>query len=116
MTERNLSPIGRAASEDVERWRAEDPEFRAAQDELAPYREIATQVILLRTRHGISQEELARRVGTSKSAIVRLESGRHRPNMETLRRVAAAFGGSISVTITVPESDERGPSSAAFAT
>jgi transcriptional regulator with XRE-family HTH domain len=41
---------------------------------------------------GISQEELARRVGTSKSAIVRLESGRHQTTVETLRRVAEAFG------------------------
>jgi transcriptional regulator with XRE-family HTH domain len=49
-------------------------------------------------RAGISQAELARRVGTTKSAISRLESGRHRPNVETLQRVAEAVGARLVIT------------------
>ncbi len=87
-----VSPVGTTAQEAGRRRATRSAEYRAEQQRLAPYREVAQQVIMMRTRQGLSQEALARLVGTSKSAIVRLESGRHRPTMETLRRVAAAFG------------------------
>jgi DNA-binding XRE family transcriptional regulator len=96
------SPVGTTGQEASTRRAARSDEYRAEQDRLAPYREVARQVILLRTRHRISQEELARRVGTSKSAIVRLESGRHRPNVETLRRVADAFGTQLVIEFQDP--------------
>jgi transcriptional regulator with XRE-family HTH domain len=38
------------------------------------------------------QEELASRIGTSHSQIARIESGQHKTSVETLRRVANAFG------------------------
>lgn len=102
-------------SEDVSRWEAGDPAFRAERNQLRTYRKVAAQVIVLRTRLGMSQEELARRMGTSKSAIVRLESGRHKPSMETLRRVAEAFGGELEVTIEIPDGPDRvRPSAVAF--
>jgi transcriptional regulator with XRE-family HTH domain len=41
-------------------------------------------------------------VGTTKSAISRLESGQHVPNLATVERIAAAFGGHIEVTFHVP--------------
>jgi transcriptional regulator with XRE-family HTH domain len=68
-----------------------DAEYRAALERLLPYERIARLVIGLRMELGVSQEELARRVGTSPSAIARLESGSHRPSVETLRRVATAL-------------------------
>jgi transcriptional regulator with XRE-family HTH domain len=49
-------------------------------------------VIKHRVAQGISQKELADRVGTSHSAICRLESGRHKASVETLQRVAEALG------------------------
>ena len=62
------------------------------------YESVALRVIHLRMRAGISQEELARRVGTTKSAISRLESGRHRPNVQTLQRIAQAVGARLVIT------------------
>jgi transcriptional regulator with XRE-family HTH domain len=59
---------------------------------------VGMRVVQLRMRAGISQEELARRVGTTKSAISRLESGRHRPNVETLQRIAEAVGARLVIT------------------
>ena len=70
---------------------ARDAEYRAALERLLPYERIARLVIGLRMEMGLSQEELARRVGTSASAIARLESGHHHPSVETLRRVARAL-------------------------
>jgi DNA-binding XRE family transcriptional regulator len=108
------SPIGSTAAEAAARRAARSAEYRAEQERLRPYREVARTVILLRTRAEISQEELARRVGTSKSAIVRLESGRHQPTMETLRRVAEAFDTRLVITFA-EASDLGGPPPEALA-
>jgi len=56
---------------------------------------------------GISQEELARRVGTSASAIARLETGSHRPSVETLRRVAHALDRDLVISFQPSESNEQ---------
>jgi len=42
--------------------------------------------------HKLTQQQLARKVGTSHSQISRIESGRHRTSVETLRRIAEALG------------------------
>jgi len=72
-----------------------DPEVRAQLDRLRPFEEVARRIIRLRLDHGLSQEALAERVGTTKSAISRLESGQHAPNLATVERIAAAFGGML---------------------
>ncbi len=48
-------------------------------------------VIARRIRYGLTQRQLAERMGTSVSAISRVENGTHRPSVETLERLALAF-------------------------
>jgi transcriptional regulator with XRE-family HTH domain len=48
-------------------------------------------VIKHRMELGLTQQELATRVGTSHSAISRIESGRHKTKPETLQRLAQAL-------------------------
>ena len=74
---------------------ARSAEYRAEAIRLAPYEQIARLVIQHRIRDGLSQTELAARLDTSVSAISRLESGHHRPNVETLERLARAFGARL---------------------
>jgi ribosome-binding protein aMBF1 (putative translation factor) len=69
-----------------------DPEVRAIYDELAPEYEIARAVIKARIAAGLTQDQLAQRMGTTQPVIARLESGRARPSMSTLLRVAKATG------------------------
>jgi predicted transcriptional regulator len=69
-----------------------DPEVRQAYDELAPEYEIARAIIRARTACGLTQAELAERMGTSQSYVARLESGRTLPSTRTLLKVAAATG------------------------
>lgn len=76
---------------------ARDPEYRKALQSLLPYERIARLVIGMRLELGLSQDDLARRVGTSASAIARLESGQHRPSVETLRRVAGALDSELII-------------------
>jgi ribosome-binding protein aMBF1 (putative translation factor) len=66
--------------------------YRSELERLAPYESLARMVIARRIRYGLTQEQLAARMGTSVSAISRLESGQHRPNVETLERLGLAFG------------------------
>jgi transcriptional regulator with XRE-family HTH domain len=48
-------------------------------------------VIQRRAALGLTQEQLAERMGTSHSAISRIESGQHRSSVSTLERLAAAL-------------------------
>ena len=75
--------------ESFARWR-QDPEFVKEYDALEE--EFALANALMRARADLSQAELARRMGTSQSAIARLESGRSRPSTRTLRKFAEATG------------------------
>jgi ribosome-binding protein aMBF1 (putative translation factor) len=86
----NVSPVGTPASE-ARRRRGRSPEYRAAQAHLAPYEAIARFVIQRRAELGLTQEQLAERMGTSHSAISRIESGQHRTSVTTLQRLADAL-------------------------
>jgi DNA-binding XRE family transcriptional regulator len=100
---RTLSPIGRSAQEASRQRAKRSATYRAEQERLRPYEELARQIIKLRMAHQLSQEALAERVGTTKTAISRLESGRHAPTVESLRKIAAAFGGHLVIGFDVPQ-------------
>jgi ribosome-binding protein aMBF1 (putative translation factor) len=73
------------------RHRTRNPAYRAELERLAPYEALARIVIRRRGALGLSQAELAKRMGTSHSAISRIESGQHPTTVQTLRRLAAAL-------------------------
>jgi ribosome-binding protein aMBF1 (putative translation factor) len=86
------SPIGRSADSARRRRASASAAYRAEEQRLAQFESIARLVIQHRASRGLSQKELAERIGTSHSAISRLESGRHKVSVETLQRVAEALG------------------------
>lgn len=77
-----------------------DPEVKAQYDALAPEFEIATELIRARLRAGLSQAELAARMGTSQSAIARLESGQTLPSTKTLLRFAEATRSKVELRLS----------------
>ncbi len=85
------SPIGDAIA-DGGRRRLRSAEYQRERARLDPFEAIARQVILRRGELELTQKELAERVGTSHSAISRLESGQHRASFATLERVGEALG------------------------
>lgn len=91
------SPVGALHRDAMREEATGDEEYRAALEAFLPYERIARLIIRLRMDLGLSQEELARRVGTSASAIARLETGHHRPSVETLRRVAGALDANLVI-------------------
>ncbi len=96
------SPIGRSSREASDRRSRRSEEYRQELERLRPYEDIARQVMALRMRHDLSQQALAERTGTTKSAISRLESGQHAPTVATLEKIASAFGGYLEIKFQVP--------------
>lgn len=77
------------------------PEVRKAYDELAEEFSFIDEVLKARAASGLTQAELAARVGTTQSAIARLESGtpKHSPSIVTLQRYARAMGYRVEVKL-----------------
>jgi len=65
---------------------------------------IAGQVARRRAERGLSQRELAGLVGTTQSAIARLESGGRPPRIDTLLRIADALACDLSLEL-LPRDD-----------
>jgi ribosome-binding protein aMBF1 (putative translation factor) len=66
------------------------PEVQAAYDALRDEFTLAHELIAARTRAGLTQAQLAQRMGTTQSVIARLESGARLPSVKTLLRFAKA--------------------------
>ena len=76
-----------------------DEEFKIEYEKLKPRYEAIEQIIRARREQNITQAELAKRVGTQKSNISRLESGNYNPSLDFLVKIAESLGKKISVTI-----------------
>ena len=79
-----------------ERW-SREADYREAYAAQGPEFEVAQALIEARTRAGFTQAELAARMKTTKSAVVRLESGRVSPSTRTLEKVAKATGTRLRI-------------------
>jgi ribosome-binding protein aMBF1 (putative translation factor) len=88
---KQTKPAGTAVSGHIKEA-LKDPEFRVEYQRLAPYEELARMVIMRRAALGLTQAELALRMGTTASAVSRIESGQHATNAQTLKKLADAFG------------------------
>jgi len=77
---------------------ADEQAARMAEDRGRLVRELAEQ----RQAAGLSQTEVAARMGTSQSAVARLESGTADVRASTLERYAAAVGGQITWKLNRP--------------
>lgn len=88
---KRVSPVGTAVADHIKES-LKDPEYRAEYERLAPYEALARIVITRRGALGLTQAELAARMGTTASAISRIESGQHATNAQTLKKLGDAFG------------------------
>ncbi len=82
-------------------------EYERAYDVLEKEFALASAVIDVRNRAGLTQEGLARKMGTTQPAVARLESGRTRPSMRTLERVAKATGSRLLIQFEPRERKSR---------
>ncbi|MEG2821281.1 MAG: helix-turn-helix transcriptional regulator [Lachnospiraceae bacterium] len=76
-----------------------DEEFKLEYEKLQPRYDAIEQIIKTRKEQNITQAELAKRVGTQKSNISRLESGNYNPSLDFLSKVAESLGKNLKVQI-----------------
>lgn len=72
---------------------------QSAYEDEARISEFRTLVHRLRTEAGLTQAELAARMGTTQSAIARMEGGGTRPKLETLEKLADAIDQELVVGV-----------------
>ena len=81
------------------------PDVRKAFDQLSDEFAFLDEVLKARTAAGLTQAEVAARVGTTQSAIARLESptSRHSPSVGTLQKYATALGFKVEIRLVPDE-------------
>jgi len=84
--------------EHIAEMEANDPAFRRAREELRPQYEFRRALIGSRLAAGLTQRQLAEKMGTTQSAIARLESGMQTPTLDTLCRLAAVLNVDFTIT------------------
>ena len=91
--------MSRPTFKDFKKEALTDVEVKAEYDALAPLFDIKKKLINARLNIGITQDEIAQKIGTSKSSISRLESlnNTFMPNIGTLIKYAEALGLKLSV-------------------
>ncbi len=87
------SPAGTTVSDRIQRKRAASQPYREESNRIAPLEAVARAVIMRRAELGLTQDELAKRMGTTASVISRIESGHHQASLATWRRLAEALDG-----------------------
>lgn len=70
-------------------------EYAALDEEFS----MAAQLIEARAMANLTQEQVARRMGTTQSVVARLESGHPLPSLRTLKRYASAIGSKVEIRL-----------------
>ncbi len=76
-----------------------DPKLKKAYDALELEYSIITQVLQKRLGKGLTQKQLADKIGTKQSAIARLEAGNTNPSIAFLKKVAEALGSKLQISL-----------------
>ena len=74
-----------------------DKQFKKHYDDYGKRLEVAYKILQMRKNAGISQTELARKIGTKQSNVVRMESGSQNFTTQTLQKIAGVFGCALKI-------------------
>ena len=84
---------------DLKKELLKDEEFRRKYVRLEDEFALAAQLIEARKRAHLTQEEVAKRMGTTQSVVARLESGHPLPSLRSLQRYAQAVDGKVEIRV-----------------
>ena len=74
-----------------------DPKMKRLYDEYGKQLEVAYQILQLRKKQGMSQNQLAKKLGTTQSNIARLEAGQQNLTTGTLQKIAGVFRRDLKI-------------------
>ncbi|WP_321335000.1 helix-turn-helix transcriptional regulator [Breoghania sp.] len=84
---------------DLKKRLMENPEFRQEYAKADAEFQLIEALVRARTKAKLTQAELAERIGTTQSAIARLEGGGVSPSLATLQRYAEATGARLEINL-----------------
>lgn len=84
---------------EVKKELLKDKEVYREYKKLEPKYRLISQLIGARLKKGLTQKELAERIGTKQSAIARIESGSANPSFNFLEKITRALGSELIVQI-----------------
>ena len=86
--------------DDLEKELLSDPKVKKEYDRLAPRYAVISALIDARIKKGMTQKDVADRLGTKQSAIARLEGGNVNPSLEFLQRIAQVMGYKVNIHLS----------------
>ena|SRR5690349_10366602 len=93
----------------LDRMAGESPELRRLTEEARVNAAVAQLIYEARNKAGLSQAELAERIGTKQSVISRLEDADYEGHsLSMLHRIAAALGQCVEIRFLAPDKAARG--------
>ena len=90
--------MSRTRVDDLHKEWMKDPKYRREYQALEEEFSLTVAMIEARSRAGMTQEQLARRMKTTQAVVARLEGGGSRPSTRTLERYARATGNRLRIT------------------
>ena len=99
--------MGKKGWNETTRGRLASSAARAGYERAKRAFEFGERVRQLRKAHGLSQRELAEKIGSTQPAIARLEAGGVAPSIDTLERIAGALGATLVVDFAISPSAAR---------
>jgi len=75
------------------------PDVKRIYNQLGPKYEVMVQVVKARNSQKLTQNQLAKKIGTRQSAIARFESGNTNPSLDFLQKLATALKTPINISV-----------------
>jgi len=85
--------------QDIKKTILKDAEVKKIYDDLEVEYQIISDMVRLRNKKKITQKELAKKIGTTQSALSRFEMGDVNPSLDFLKKVASALGTKLVVRL-----------------
>jgi len=76
-----------------------DKKIKKAYERLGPEFAVIEMIIRRRIEKGLSQKQLAQKIGTKQSAISRFESGTYNPTLSFLQKIAEALDAKLKIFV-----------------
>jgi predicted XRE-type DNA-binding protein len=98
-----IMPLTNSTVAAIDKRAKEEPDFAAAVEEELQAMHIEQELVAVRNASGLSQRQLAEKLGVKQPVIAKLEAGKSRNiGLQTLVRAVKAMNGRIHVSITAP--------------
>ena len=83
--------------EDIKKELLKDPEVKKGYDDLEVEYQILSSLVSMRNKRRMTQKQLAKKMGTTQSALSRFEMGGVNPSLNFLKKMAKALGTKLTI-------------------